>query len=262
MDVLQGFGWASRIPVPHIFSRYTISTLDDTLICFPLVYRPLAFCIGAVLLFSKERGRRDHRLDWTRRWGVLCSYVVFLLSAVEVFFLVSLVWLGITALYYNIALKYQPQITPLLSFVSRKYLLYGPLPGNMSHLMLVAFSSITILFACVPLFDALRSSGPKWIAAILLAPLTLFSLMHLGQVGYCLASSGGASAEKVNSYAVYFWPQPLVTCIASLPLGWDWNMLTSGVFIVEALKWCIILAIAVWLSITQVHAWRQRKKRR
>lgn len=262
IDVLQGFGLASHVPVPHLFDRYTISSLDDTLIGSSLVYRPLAFCIGVVLLFSKERGRQPAKLDWTRRWGILCSYIVLLLSAVSVLFVSALVILGIAALYLNIALIYQPRITPLLAYVSAKYLLYGPHPGKMADLALIAFSSITIVLACVPLFDALRSSGPKWIAATLLAPLASFSLIHLWQVGHGLASSTVISPEALYGYAVYFWSQPLVTTIASLPQVWDWSTLASGVFIMEALKWSIILAIAVWLTIAQLAAWWRGRKQR
>lgn len=40
---------------------------------------------------------------------------------------------------------------------------------------------IPVLLACVSLFDALRSSGLKWGAAALLAPLAFLSLIHLAQ---------------------------------------------------------------------------------
>src|SRR4051794_23564432 len=84
VDALDVFEWTSRVPVPSPFDgRFGVRTLDDTLVTGPGVYAPLAFCVGAALLFSKERGRRRGSLDWTRRWGVLCSYVVLLLSAVQ-----------------------------------------------------------------------------------------------------------------------------------------------------------------------------------
>src|SRR3954453_7318377 len=65
MDALDMFEWASHVPVPVLFDyRGVVHTLDDTFASFPGVYAPLAFCVGVVLLFSKERGRRHSRLDW------------------------------------------------------------------------------------------------------------------------------------------------------------------------------------------------------
>src|SRR6476620_10726253 len=59
MDALNAFGWASSVPVPNIFGYGAVRTLDDTFVCNPVprleVYPPLVFCIGVVLLFSKER---------------------------------------------------------------------------------------------------------------------------------------------------------------------------------------------------------------
>src|SRR5437660_8079553 len=182
MDALKTFDWASSVPVPTVFDfRGNVRTLDDTLVCYPGVYPPLVFCMGVVLLFSKERGRRRNRLDWTRRWGVLCSYVVLLLSAAQVLFIAALVLAGITALFLSMPLKYQPPVTQLFVHLSTAYLRYGAYPKDVSVVVLVAFSSIAILLACVPLFDALRSSAPKWVAEILLAPLALFALMHLAE---------------------------------------------------------------------------------
>lgn len=103
--------------------------------------------------------------------------------------------------------------------VSTAYLLYGAHPMDLAGVVLVAFSSITVLLACVPLFDALRSSGPKRAAAILVAPLALFSLLHLAQAGrYCLGFSNVTSRD-VFPYGVYFAPQLLVSSIADLSAG-------------------------------------------
>jgi hypothetical protein len=262
MDVLRTFQWASSVPVPRVFNYLgTVHTLDDTLASWASVYQAVAFCIGVVLLFSRERGRQRGRLDWTRRWGVLCSYVVLLLSATEVLFLAALVLAGMAAVFKSMPLKGQPAMTPFCSDLSAAYLRYGPQPGNMAAIVLAAFSSIVILLACIPLFDALRSSGPKRIAAILLAPLVLFALLHLGQAGYCVAFSSGPSAD-VSRYGLYFWPQPLVDNITGHPAVWGiWAPapVAPGVIVVEAAKWCIMLAVAVWLSIAQLAAWRRAR---
>ena len=58
MGVLQVSGWTSKIPVRTPFDfGCIVRTLDDTLLCWYGVYEPLVFCIGVVLLFSKERRR-------------------------------------------------------------------------------------------------------------------------------------------------------------------------------------------------------------
>jgi hypothetical protein len=255
MSAWHTFEWLPRVPAPAVFDyRGNVSTLDETFLSDMQVYESLIFCIGVVLLFSKERGRRAARLDWTRRWGVICTYVVLLLSAAEVLFIAALVMLGIAALFLNMPPKYQPPVTRLFVEVSAAYLRYGPYPKPASVIVLVASSSIAILLACIPLYDALRSSGPKWLAALLLPPLALFSLMNLAQAGrYCLGFSS-LNLNDVYSFAFYFRPQLLVSHIAGRP---SYEMIA---FVPEAAKWCIVLAIAVWLSIARLAAWRKRTK--
>jgi hypothetical protein len=125
--------------------------------------------------------------------------------------------------------------------------------------VLVAFSSIAILLACVALFDALRSSGPKRPAAILLTPLALFALMYLGQAaGYYLSS--GMSSPEVIRYGVYFRPELIASGIADLPAGPNVSWPEFTPFLGEVAKWCVVLGIAVWLSVAQVAAWWQRRR--
>jgi hypothetical protein len=263
MDVLQAFDWASSVPVPRVFdSRGTVRTLDDTLVSFPGVYQPLVFCIGVVLLFSKERGRRHNRLDWTRRWGVLCSYAVLLLCAAQILIITALVLAGIAALFQSMPLKYQPPVTQLFVYLSTAYLRYGAYPKEASVVVLVAFSSITVLLACFPLFDALRSSGPQRLAAILLAPLALFALMHLAQAGRYYLGFSDLTPRDVYLLGLYFRPQELARYIAGRSYWWATSQPETSVFLVEAAKWCIVLGIAVWLSIAQLlPRWRGKKAR-
>jgi hypothetical protein len=266
MDALKAFGWASSVRVPNVFGfPGTVRTLDESFLCTMGVYPPLVFCIGVVLLFSKERGRRPGKLDWTRRWGVACSYVALLLSAAQVLFIGALVLAGVAALLQSMPLKYQPAVTRLFVEVSTGYLRYGPQPSDSSGVVLVAFSSIAILLACVPLYDALRSSGgpgPKRLAAILLAPLALFALMYVAHVGqYCLGIAGVTSTDLFR-HRIYFWPELLAADLAGRPpaaAGWSVSGSVSA-FVVEATKWCIVLAIAVWLTIARLVAWWQGKK--
>jgi hypothetical protein len=185
---------------------------------------------------------------------------VLLLSAAPVVFIAALVLAGISAIFLSMPLKYQPGVTQLFVDVSAALLRYGPHPKPVAGGVLAAFSSFAILLACVPLFDALRSSGPTRLAAILLAPLALFSLMYLAQAGrYCLGFSGASSADVVR-YGVYFWPEVLVRHIADLPARPNLSGSVRSAVLVEAAKWCIVLTIAVWLSIARLGARWQGKK--
>ncbi len=58
MDALETFGRDWSVHVPNVFGFRGSLRLDETLLSSFGVYAPLVFCIGVVLLFSKERGRR------------------------------------------------------------------------------------------------------------------------------------------------------------------------------------------------------------
>jgi hypothetical protein len=254
MDVLKATGWAAFVPVPNVLGYGAVRNVGDTLASDLWVYPELIFCIGVVLLFSRERGRRPARLDWTLRWGVLCAYIALLLNATKVLFICALVLVGIVALFLAMPLEHQPAATPLFVDVSAAYLSYGPYPAPVSSIVLVGFSSMAVLLACIPLFDALRSSGPKRVAAILLAPLALLALMHLTLADqYCIGLSG-------SQYGAFSWPQLPVAYIlddaASIYLPWA----PLRALLAECLKWCVVLAIAVWLSIAQFASWRPSPK--
>ena len=258
IDVLQSFGWISSVPVPSVF-HHTARTLDETFLVDRRVDQPLLFCMGVVLLFSKERGRRRHGLEWTRRWGIICSYVTLLLSAAQILYIPALVLTGIAALFLSMPLKYQPGITRFFVELGPAYLRHVS-PKPISYAVLVAFSSVVILLACIPLFDALRSSGPKRLASILVAPLALFSLVHLVQAGlYCIGSST-VTLPGVSQYGVYFRPRLFVGAIADLQAGLKVSAWAPIAIIVELAKWCAIFAIAVWLTIARLAPSRQGKK--
>ena len=262
MDAIKALGWGARVPIPNVF-RFpgTVRTLDETLAFHTGIYPTLAFCVGRVLLFSKERGRRRRpRLDWTRRWGVLCAYVTLLLSVAPVLFIGALVLAGISALFLAMPLKYQPGVTQPLVALSTAYIWYGPQPQMAAFLALVACSSIAVLLACVTLFDALRSTGAKRAAAILVAPLALFAVLHLALAGRYALGLSNASPADVDRYQVYFSPGLLVGAIARIRLGQPVPESVLAAFFVEAAKWCIVLATAVWLTIARVTARRRGKE--
>jgi hypothetical protein len=261
MDALQMFEGISKLPVPALFEiRGAVRTLDETFVCYSGVYQALVFCIGVVLLFSKERGRRRSRLDWTRRWGVISSYVVFLLAAANTLIITALVLAGIAALFQSMPLKCQPAVTPSFVALSTAYLRHGPIPGNASGLVLVASSSIAILLACIPLWGALRSSGPKWLAGILLAPLAVFALMYLGQIVRFAVDFSKTTSTDIFSYELYFRPRLLIRRITGFPGNWWTPAPTLDDSLAEAAKGCLVLAIAVWLTIAQLAARRHARR--
>lgn len=260
VDVLEKFGWASLVPVPSFFNDGP-ATLNETFLCAVNVYPPILFCIGTVLLFSKERGRRPSGLDWTRRWGIICCYVVALLSTTLKLFLPALVMAGISALFMDMPPKNQPGVTQLFVELSWRYLRYGPYPKTINYCVLDAFSSMTILLACVPLWEALCSSGLKRVARILLVPLVLLALMNIAEAGL-VAIGFSPLSVTVQFYGLgpYFRPAILVWNTTGYPLGIVTPQPGLGLFIVEVVKWSIIFAIAVWLSIAQLGAWRKEMK--
>jgi len=261
MDVLQKLEWDSGVRVPNVFRLPgTVRTLDETLLSSFGVYQTLAFCVGVVLLFSRERGRRHNRLDWTRRWGVLCSYVTLLLSAVSVLFIIMLVLAGIAALFLAMPLKYQPGVTRFFVEISTRYLRYGPYPAPLSDTVLVASSSIAMLLACVPLFEALRSCGPRLLARVLLTPLAFFALMHLGQAVQHGFQTSSPLSMDVLPYRVYFWPALLSENRGVWPDRLNVAGSARTAIFVEVVKWCAILCVAVWLTVARVMAWRQPRR--
>ncbi len=117
MELLNRTGLADHIVLPSPISLEFQGAnwpLSQTLAA-TFYFVPWIVSIGLVLLFAKEQGRRRHRLDWTRRWGVFGSYVVFVLGVASYLLLVGLVLVGITALLFSLPLENQPQLTPMFS---------------------------------------------------------------------------------------------------------------------------------------------------
>jgi hypothetical protein len=260
MDLLRALKWDSKLSLPALFEvGGNTHTLEDALLSYLRVYQMIIFCMGVVLLFSKERNRRRASLDWSRRWGVLCSYVISLLCATQVLFITALVLLGISALCLSMPPRFQPGVTQSFIHISTAYLSYGPYPKDVSYLVNLAFSSIVILLACIPLYNALRSTGPKRLAALLLSPLAIFSLMHLAQAALYYFGFSNLKENEIYWLEIYFQPPILISYIAGRPTEWGLPDMNLGVVIQEAAKWCIVFSIAIWLSIAQFLAWRQSK---
>lgn len=250
MDFVRAFGWASKLPVPQVFDfRGVIQSLDDTLLARNNLFQIVLFTSGAVLLFSRERGLRASRLDWTRRWGILCSYVSFLLSISSILFVASLVLIGIGAVFLRLPAEHQPAATKWIVTASSAYMLYGAHPMTGAGLTLIASSATAVLFACVPLFAALRSAGAKRAAAILVAPLALFAATCLLRVGL----SFFVNDPTLFEHELFFRPKILAEQIAEMVNRGAGFSVAVG-FWVEAAKWCAVLTIAIWLSVARIRA--------
>lgn len=244
MAVLDASGWASSIVMPNPFGFKGGLTLQQTYAARS-TYAYLTFCVGVVLLFSRERNRRPASLDWTRRWGVTASYGVFLLGIPHFAFITALVVIGIGAVFQSMPLRHQPAMTGLLVNLGAGYIYYGPHPGLLVTLSLPVFSSAVVLLACVPLYNALRSSGPKVPAALLLAPLFIASLVQMTKI-----IQYGLGLVTLNTRETLY------------PFFFDADVLVSpdlsSRFIAEVVKWSACLGVAVWLSVAQILAWRRR----
>lgn len=254
MTALDTFGWAARIHVPTFFDVQGAQSLDQSYIIVFQSYACFTFCIGGVLLFAKERNRQRNRLDWTRRWGIITSYLVFLLGVPIFGFVTDLVAMGIAALFMSMRFVDQPALTGVLAHLSSGYIYYAPFPGPLLSLSVVGFSSSAVLLACAPLYNALRSSGPKLVAAVLLAVLALGSVVQLWHVIEYIANPAAPSSSRFGYF--YFSPDILMsgfTYHGSNPfLRARAASVLSGEFVMEAAKWFAILTIAAWLTIAQI----------
>lgn len=256
VDVLQRSGLAARLRVPAMFEYGSNARpLEHSFVT--MVYTYLAFCIGVVLFFSKERYRRRNPLDWTRRWGVIVSYAVFLLGVPLHALVSALVMVGIAASFMSLPFENQPAVTGLVKEVGAGYLLYGPHDSEAVYATVTAFSACAILLACVPIYDALRCSASRVWALVLLAPLAVISVWQIaGAVHWYLNYPLATDAELP---AFFFEPGSLLPGLAELKSGFSWQRLLS--FMTEAVKWLIFLGVAIWLSVAQAGAWRKSPAR-
>lgn len=267
MEFLKAFEWTSSLRVPAIFELGGhLRRLDETFLSNFRVFQLLLFCMGAGLIFSKERGRRRGRLDWTRRWGVFGSYIALFLGVMNLALVTLLVLVGIAALCLSIPPRFQPAETGLFINVSAGWLRYGLYSSSdASYNAFVAVSAVVVLLACIALFDALRSCGSKRIAAIVLSPLVVFALMHLWHLARSCLSSSGREEQDFYWLAMYFQPQIMVRQITGVS---EWKMPDKWLpkpvfseFLAEGAKWGVVFVVAVWLTVAQVLAWRSRRKR-
>lgn len=254
-ELLQWSGLASRIPVPAPYDfQKTLQTLDDAFVSWFYVYPYLAFCVGVVLFFSKEQGRRRHWLDWTRRWGILASYGVLLLGVPFFGFLTALVLIGIAALFQSLPITEQLAVTELFGDLGAGYMYYGPQSSDTADVTLAVFSACAVLLACVPIFNALWSSGPKRLAWVLLVPLALICVWQIGYAALYLLYPPLAGSQPPAFF--FFDLGALLAGITDLETSISLGVPFLMRITIETVKWLIFLGIALWLSLAQLRAWR------
>lgn len=260
MAAMDHYKWTRDVPLPEFLPEQVDRTLDDSFVRF--VYVHLVFCIGVVLMFSKERGRQPVPLDRTRAWGIVGSWLVLTLGAIQMAFLTSLVMSGLAALFNSMWPPAKPAIADWFVTLGAGYLRYGPHPSTTSDTAVASISAIVILLACVPLYNALRSSGPRLLAMIVLAPLPLAAAVQLASIAYyTVAPSTGLTLPGVvfvsvsygEAYiydaAYYFRPDLLIGSNSMLA-----SSSSRGMILLEAAKWVACVVIAIWLSIAQLAA--------
>ena len=258
VEALRRLGLAERVPVPTLPGFETVvGSLNETFLIDSFLTAmgyPL-FPVGIALLFSKERDRRHGRLDWTRRWGVFGSYLVLLLGVTTVGLVMALVAIGCAALFFTLPPKDQPIITGFLADAGAAYIYYGPQDDTgWSWAVLSGISSAVVLLACAPLYDALRSAGPRWAAVVVLAPLALIAA---AQVGFAVLHGLELPvAIELPGPLFYFEPSVLLEAVPGMPTPFWASPLPLRV--VEVVKWLAFLTIAVWLTAAQAAAWRRR----
>ncbi len=250
VDLLVWSGLAAYVPVVSFDFQTAFATLDESFITW--IYAYLAFCIGVVLFFSKERGRRGNRLDWTRRWGVFASYCVLVLGVPVIFMSPALVLIGIAALCHSLPLENQPAITALISEIGAGYIYYGPHWTDTGDVALAVFSACAILLACVPLYDALRSSGSRVLALVLLMPLALIAVWQIGSAVLVYLHPPIADTPPPP---FFFQPQALLGHLTNYEAFINGQVSPIQSILWEAAKWLPFLGIAIWLSLAQVRAW-------
>ena len=112
-------------------------------------------------------------------------------------------------------------------------------------------SACVILLACFPIYDALRCSGSRKLALILLVPLALISLWQIwGAVHWYLNLPWSGDYTP----PMFFFDDFLLPSLTNGQIGGRTLLLALAL---EAAKWLIFFAIAIWLTVEQARAWRK-----
>ncbi len=227
-----------------------------------MIYPTLAFVIGSVLLFARERGTRPRKLDRVRRWAVLASYLALLLGLASVAGVTFMVLSGIDGM-----------LNPPGSIEFRRFA-WGP--GRLwserawyaSGFMGVAIMTV----AGIILYDALRRAGATWTAkAFVVLGVGCLVIQLIPVVGVV---AKWAWAENVDGWDPFFQAHVLAYEVVQhfhylhgdwAPLSeygvveFDPSSATAGEwatyafrFPSELIKWLLVFYVATRLTAAQV----------
>ena len=258
--VLREFGWAAQISMPGWFDGPGGShTLDRTFLLDWIGIDPWpTFLIGVPLLFAKERFRRRNRLDWTRRWGLLFCCLVLVLGIVFLMPVVSLVMIGIAALFFTLPLTNQPAATEWLAAIGGGYARLGLVDIDVaaSSYAVAAAASLSVLVAATRIAEALRATGLRFISWLVVAPLIGYAAFNGASV--VLMGIEVSAEDSLPHFPFLFSPVAIAITIArpegSIEIDGWFDLAISW----QSLNWLIVLAIALWLTVAQIRSWRPR----
>ena len=261
--VLNTLRLAEQIPIPSLIG--TVRSLDDTYFADGGVFAVVMFASGVAMLLSPERGRRQSGLDRAFPWGILGCYLVMLLTFVTLLVVPVLTLAGVSALFMSIPPAFQPEMTGLLATLSSGYLRFAPMPDVWSELLLATISTFVILLASVPIHAALRSTGLRVWAHLILVPVIGLGLIHLVRVAVVAIDGPRATNAFLGINHWYFHPWQLSSGVGAIVRGgYSFASFhqpsTIAYFYPEVVKWGVFLLIAIWLSIAQLRA-RARQTR-
>ena len=262
LPLANELGLVEKIKTPALYGVEATQRLDESFLFDFFSNRDLLFfCVGFVLLFAKERGRRTTRLDWTRRWGVLGCYAVALMGVSMFATIWGLVLIGISALHLTLPIEAVPPQADAMAWMGDRLARYSPQLSDFGWVVLPTASTLVALLACGPLYDALRSSlpsrRPRLMAMSMLLPLALIAggtvlwlliqmAIHRADVDryqmppfYFLGSESTARLLLGNFDGAFQMRYPLRS-------GW-----------VDGLKYLTFVVIATWLTIAQFRTWRR-----
>lgn len=126
-------------------------------------------------------------------------------------------------------------------------------------MVLAIVSAIVVLLAGVPLFQALRSTGPRWLALALLIPLGLGAVFQLLEVrAYCLLP---ISNMNISFFYLDVLALGDVARVLWLDLRGADSFRIENLMTINVVRWTSVLVTTLWLTCAQVASWRRRESR-
>jgi hypothetical protein len=253
------------LPPPEPFGPYTFTDAfrDWYLESYaPMIWAPVVFCVGTVLIFTRERGTRPRRLDRVRRWGRIGAWLLLPITLLAVSGITLLVISGIRNQLNR------PLGDPAFAAFARRF---ADTWSEWGFIAMQLLSAALVVLMGLVLRDCLRRCGSKGLARAMEAVgLPLVATHVMFTVFY---AAGAAWAEDIIQWEGFFHPYPLAngamdwyyrllgfdqrgsvygyySPVAPLPAKddlWGWVTYALG-FPAELVKFLLLLAIAVQLT--------------